>query len=88
MSGCRFRRPAIRLARSLMTALTLAGAKSKGDVVVEEEGSRLLYVAAPPPFITGITMPAVNDEFPLRFIPPVDEAEKLSFQEPRATGIR
>jgi hypothetical protein len=69
-----------RLARSLMTALTLAGAKSKGDVIVEE-GSRLLYVAAPPPFITGITMRAVNDEFPLRFIPPVDEAEKLPFQE-------
>ena len=69
-----------RLGTTLVSTLTLAGASRKGEVIIEEE-ARLLYVSAPPPYITGTTMRALDDVFPVRFIPPVGEAEKLSFQE-------
>ena len=68
------------LGTTLVSTLTLAGAQRKGDVIIEP-GDRLLYVAAPPPYVTGTTMRAIQDAFPVRFIPPVEEAEKLSFQE-------
>ena len=57
-----------------------SSAWTKGDVTLEP-GATLFYTAAPPPYITGTTMRASDLEFPFTPVPPIDEAEKMSFQE-------
>ena len=69
-----------QMSRALVTTLTLASARYKGEITLEENAS-LLYTAAPPPYITGTTMRAATLEFPFRPIPPIEEAERMSFQE-------
>jgi len=68
------------LSEGFITTLTLAGAASKGDVNLEE-GDTLLYTVAPPPYLTGTAMRALTPAFPFRVIPPIEEAERMSFQE-------
>lgn len=68
------------LSRETVTCLTLASAKNKGDVSLGLDAT-LLYTAAPPPYISGTGLRAASLEFPFTAIPPVDEAEKMSFQE-------
>jgi hypothetical protein len=68
------------LSEGFITTLTLAGAASKGDITLEE-GDTLLYTTAPPPYLTGTGMRAVSKGFPFRVIPPIEEAEKMGFQE-------
>jgi hypothetical protein len=69
-----------QIAKAIVTLLTLAGAKFKGDIRIEE-GDTLFYTAAPPPYLTGTGMRVFHTEFPFRAVPPVDEAEKMTFQE-------
>jgi len=69
-----------QMSRALVTTLTLAGARFKGEIILEENG-RLLYAAAPPPYITGTMMRASSLEFPFEPVPPIAEAEKMTFQE-------
>ena len=69
-----------QLSRALITTLTLASARHKGDIALEEDAT-LLYTAAPPPYLTGTMMRAATLDFPFRPVPPVAEAEKMSFNE-------
>jgi len=69
-----------KMSQALVTTLTLASARAKGDITLEE-GDTLLYTAAPPPYITGTTLRAAKEEFPFRSIPSVEEAEEMGFQE-------
>ena len=69
-----------QISRVLVTTLTLSSAKYKGDILLEE-GDTLLYTAAPPPYLTGTMMRAQSQEFPFTSVPPVAEAEAMSFQE-------
>ena len=59
-----------QMSRALVTTLTLASARYKGEITLEENAS-LLYTAAPPPYITGTTMRAATLEFPFRPVPPM-----------------
>lgn len=58
----------------------LSGARYRGDVNIAE-GDVYLYTAAPPPFLTGTILRAGRDEFPFRFVPEIEEAEGMEFQE-------
>ncbi len=58
----------------------LSGARQRGDVNIAE-GDVYLYTAAPPPFVTGTILRAGRDEFPFRFVPSIEEAEGMEFQE-------
>ncbi len=64
----------------LLATVMLASAKEKGDINLEEGGT-FLYAVAPPPYISGTSMRAISEEFPFRFIPPIPEAEEMSFEE-------
>jgi hypothetical protein len=68
------------LAKGLITVLTLSSAKFRGDIALAE-GDTLLYTAAPPPYLTGAIMHAYPQEFPFKAVPPVDLAEKMTFEE-------
>jgi hypothetical protein len=58
----------------------LSGARHRGDVNIAE-GDVYLYTAAPPPFVTGTILRAGRDEFPFRFVPSIEDAEGMEFQE-------
>ncbi len=75
-----------QLAKGALQTIILAGAKRKGDVILEA-GASIMYAAGPPPYVTGWTMRAIEDQFPMRFIPPVAEAEQMSFQERLQSGF-
>jgi hypothetical protein len=64
----------------LLATVMLASAREKGDINLEEGGT-FLYAVAPPPYISGTSMRAISEEFPFRFIPPIPEAEEMSFEE-------
>jgi hypothetical protein len=75
-----------QLARGALQTIILAGARRKGEVILEE-GASIMYAAGPPPYVTGWTMRAIEEQFPMRFIPPIAEAEKMSFQERLQKGF-
>ena len=68
------------LGRYYLGTLIIASARSRGDVNIEE-GDVYLYTVAPPPFISGQIMRAGRDEFPMRIVPSIEDAESMDFQE-------
>ena len=54
-----------QLSRALITTLTLASAKHKGDIALEEDAT-LLYTAAPPPYLTGAHDASFDPGFPFQ----------------------
>ena len=66
--------------KSLLFALLfLSGCKQRNDIVFKEH-DKVLYGMAPPPYATG-TMTRVFPHELFDFLPPVEEAEKISFEE-------
>lgn len=68
------------MGRSFVATQILSSARHKGDVRLEE-GDVYLYTVAPPPFISGQILRAAREEFPFHFVPGVEEAEGMDFQE-------
>jgi hypothetical protein len=66
--------------------LLLASAREKGEIRTEE-GDTFLYAVAPPPYISGTSIRAIHEEFPLRIIPPIEEAEAMDFRERMEEGF-
>ncbi|MGA9351586.1 MAG: GH3 auxin-responsive promoter family protein [Anaerolineae bacterium] len=61
-------------------SVIFATCHGKGDFSLEEN-DRFLYGMAPPPYISGMLPYGLLWEFPFKFLPSVEEAEKMSFQE-------
>jgi hypothetical protein len=70
----------------LIATLILASAREKGDIRLQE-GDTFLYAVAPPPYLSGTTIRAASDEFPLQFIPSIPEAEAMEFQDRMTQGF-
>lgn len=76
----------LREIRSLLLALVFfSGCKQRNEIVFKE-GDKVLYGMAPPPYATG-TMARVFPYELFDFMPPVDEAEKESFEERMQRGF-
>ncbi|MEE9201567.1 MAG: GH3 auxin-responsive promoter family protein [Dehalococcoidia bacterium] len=74
--------------RAALTGLIQGGANRKGEVNIKQ-GDTMLYTLAPPPYPTGAYVgPSLQEEFGIRFIPSLEAAERMSFQERMATGMR
>jgi hypothetical protein len=63
-----------------------SGAKKRYDIAIRP-GDRVLYGMAPPPYATG-TMTRVFPHERFQFLPPVEEAEKISFEDRIAQGFK
>ena len=63
-----------------LAMLLLATCSHKGDVALAR-GDRFLYGMAPRPYTSGTWAQRANDEGVLRFLPPMEEAEQLAFEE-------
>lgn len=70
-------------------ATLIFGSSSKRGEFLLEEGDVILYTLAPPPYLSGtIAGAGVLEHFPLRYIPSLEKAEKMSFQERIEEGFR
>jgi hypothetical protein len=64
----------------IIGALILAGARRKGEVKVKN-GMNLIFNAPPRPYLSGHVLYGMSKRFDLRGIPPIEESEKMEFQE-------
>ncbi len=68
------------------TAFCFATCKKRGEVNFKL-GGKQLYGVAPPPYVTGIVCRYGISEI-VDFLPPLDEAEKMSFEERFQKGFK
>ena len=66
--------------KSLLFALVFFSGCRRRNEINFKENDKILYGMAPPPYATG-TMARVFPYELFKFMPPVDEAEKLSFED-------
>lgn len=59
----------------------LAGCESRGDVYSMKEGLKYIYAVAPRPYTSGTYAYIASEEIAGRSLPPLDIAEKMSFEE-------
>jgi hypothetical protein len=72
----------------VLATLIFGSSRKKGDFCLEE-GDIILYTLAPPPYLSGtIAGAGVLEHFPLRYIPSLEKAEKMNFQERIEEGFR
>lgn len=72
--------------RNMVAALMLATSKRPGQFSIAPR-DRTLYGLAPLPYVTGLFPLMLDEELPLRFLPPVEEAVKMSFGERNKRGF-
>ncbi len=61
--------------------------KERGDISFGGH-EKILYALAPPPYLTGTIGRLAERELPLEFLPPLDEAEKMGFEDRVQKGFQ
>lgn len=74
------------LGDTCLAMLLFASCKKRGDVVLEEH-DKFLYGLAPPPYASGSWGHRAAEEGIFDFLPPLDEAEKMPFEERIGKGF-
>ncbi|MDO4555542.1 MAG: GH3 auxin-responsive promoter family protein [Lachnospiraceae bacterium] len=72
---------------NMVGCLMLSTSSERGDFRVNADDT-ILYGLAPLPFATGLFPLLLNDEISIEFLPPVKEAEKMSFGERNKKGFK
>lgn len=72
---------------NMLACLILAGAEKRFDVVLRSH-DKALYGVASLPYATGLLPVLVQDEVTLDILPPVEQAEKLSFKDRNVLGFQ
>ncbi|MEG1163162.1 MAG: GH3 auxin-responsive promoter family protein [Anaerovoracaceae bacterium] len=72
---------------NMVGCLMLSTAKERGKFDVNPKDT-ILYGLAPLPYATGIFPLLLNEEISIEFLPPVKEAETLSFSERNKKGFK
>ncbi len=75
-----------RLGERVLSGVILAAARHRGDVRIQE-GDTLVYNTPPRPYISGVSLRALAEEFHFNFIPNLDVTEDLTFQERIEVGF-
>jgi hypothetical protein len=74
---------------SYSLATFIFGSTDKRGDFVFEEGDVMLATLAPPPYMSGAVVGrGLLEQFPFRYIPPLEEAEKMEFQDRIAEGFK
>ncbi len=69
-----------RLGERVLAGIILAAAREKGEVRLKEHDV-LVYNTPPRPYVSGIVLYALAEQFNFHFIPPQDVTEDLDFQK-------
>jgi len=75
------------IGESLLAVLIFATCKGRGDISFEEH-DKFLYTLAPPPYASGAWAARVEEEQIFRSLPPIDEAEKMAFEDRVEQGFK
>jgi len=75
------------LGEALFAIFIFCTCKERGDISVEEH-CKVLYGLAPPPYISGTLGQKAAQELCVDFLPPMEEAELMSFEERIRRGFQ
>ncbi len=81
------RRLAEEMAPTFLAILLFSICKDRGDFSLNEN-EKFLYILAPPPYASGAWARWGAQEFPFTFMPPLDEAEDMPFEERVQKGFQ
>lgn len=81
------RRLAEEMSPTFLAILLFATCKGRGDVSLREY-EKFLYLLAPPPYASGSWARWGAQEFPFTFMPPLDEAEAMPFEQRVEQGFK
>jgi hypothetical protein len=76
-----------RLAEVVVGAMILASANRKGDINLENKDT-ILLTTAPPPYFSALVTRATDAHADVRFLPPLDEGEKMGYVERVQAGFK
>lgn len=74
------RRSYQKLGERSLSMIILASARERGEVRLKPNDN-LVYNTPPRPYISGIVLRSLGEEFPFTFIPPMEKTEDMDFQE-------
>ncbi len=80
------RRSYQKLGERVLSGIVLAAAHERGDIRIKE-GDVLVYNTPPRPYISGIVLQALGEEFHFHFVPDMDKTEDMEFQARIAKGF-
>jgi len=66
----------------------LSSCRGWGDTSGMNNCPRIIYTVAPRPYTSGIMAAMIEQQTPSRYLPPMDEAEKLAFEDRVKVGFR
>lgn len=72
---------------NILACMLLCTSSEKGKYNVSP-GDTMLYALAPLPYMTGLVPRALDDEIYCDFLPPVDQAEKMTFTQRNKVGFK
>lgn len=72
---------------NILACMLLCTSSEKGKYKVKP-GDTMLYGLAPLPYMTGLVPRALDDEIYCEFLPPVEQAERMSFAQRNKTGFK
>lgn len=75
------------LLETFLALLIFATCKERGDIVIKEH-DKMLYGMAPSPYASGVVARKIAPDLPIDFLPPIEEAEKMSFEERMKQGFQ
>ncbi len=73
--------------KCMIAALLFATCEKKGQVNIKSNDT-FLYGMAPLPYLTGIMPYIVEEEIKFNYLPPLDEAQNMSFEERNIKGFQ
>lgn len=73
--------------KSFLASLILATSKKRGDFSLREN-DKFLYGMAPLPYLTGLAPYALKNEIDFEYLPSIEEAEYLGFEERNKVGFK
>lgn len=76
-----------RLAEVVVGAMILSSANRRGDINLENKDT-ILLTTAPPPYFSALVTRATDDHADVRFLPPLDEGEKMGYVERVQSGFK
>ncbi|MBN1160395.1 MAG: GH3 auxin-responsive promoter family protein [Dehalococcoidales bacterium] len=79
---------AIELSKILFGIGILSCCKDWGDIPRVPHTLKLLYSVAPRPYVSGTLADLLRLQIPLKYLPNLEEAETLPYEERIATGLR
>jgi len=75
------------LGETMLAVMLFCTCKERGDIALREH-DKVIYALAPRPYASGIWAVRAEEAFPFDFLPPLAEAEEMSFQERLEQGFK